>query len=393
MAAGERARTPRRRRARAQTATSASIGRGYRSKSSGRSNWSGLTKIDTTVTSAIVLAWLDQLDVATVERPHRRARGRWCVPARCWPHATTPSSPTGCDDDGADGRRVHAAPSSTGRGRSSSAVRRSMVALSTAWVHAAANVSAAAASSRLSAPFRDPGNPESGLGAGELDVAGRQPEDRVAVEHRVRGPNGAGHAVVGDRSELADLGLGQRGRRGHDADRGVQAAAACRAARRAARERAPRALGSRRPAGAMSPLGSQGSPVDGSTIEPLALTTASAPTITVDRAGLTIDAGEAGPSVLAVPTPPCSPPALAPGAGADRCPSGADRRGHRRRRARPNVGVGTVAEVAAASEIEDHRRRHDGHHVWRGRHRRARSGNPSARASSHVITPSAAASP
>ena len=75
------------------------------------------------------------------------------------------------------------------------------------------------------------------------------------------------------------------------------------------------------------PLGSHGRPVDGSTIEPLALTTASAPT-TTSIGGVAVGAGNRGRTVLAVPTPPWSPPALAPGAGADGSPDAAGRHGH-----------------------------------------------------------------
>ena len=64
--------------------------------------------------------------------------------------------------------------------------------------------------------------------------------------------------------------------------------------------------------------------------------------------------------MLAVPTPPCRPPAPAPVPA----PTDPHRRWSRRAPAtarRPNAASGRCAEVAAPAEVEDHRRRHDGH--------------------------------
>ena len=71
--------------------------------------------------------------------------------------------------------------------------------------------------------------------------------------------------------------------------------------------------------------------------------------------------------VLAVPTPPCSPPALRAGAGADRIPTGAGRRGRSATARSPKPASGRLREVAAAAEIEDDRGRHDGTRRWAGR--------------------------
>ena len=60
-----------------------------------------------------------------------------------------------------------------------------------------------------------------GVGGRELSIAGRQAEDRVAVDEEVGGPNGAGEPVVGGLRQPAGLRSGQRGVGGDHADRGV----------------------------------------------------------------------------------------------------------------------------------------------------------------------------
>ena len=85
-------RTRRRRRASRTIARSSSIGRGYWSKSSGRSNCSGLTKIVTTADIGASTGLVDQREVPRVERTHRRHDGRSSAAPRAGRATTTASS-------------------------------------------------------------------------------------------------------------------------------------------------------------------------------------------------------------------------------------------------------------------------------------------------------------
>ena len=62
----------------------------------------------------------------------------------------------------------------------------------------------------------------------DLVVAGRHREDRVAVEHRMGGTDGACDAVVSDGRQLRHLGLGESAGRGDHADRRVERLGRCR---------------------------------------------------------------------------------------------------------------------------------------------------------------------
>jgi hypothetical protein len=139
---------------------------------------------------------------------------------------------------------------------------------------------------------------------------------------------------------------------------------------------------------ARHPLSSHGSPVSGSTTDPLALTTASAPMTTEEYP---CSAPPTRTTVLAVPTPPCKPPALAPvpaptapqlpcrvlAAAAARHPNEAFGRW-------PKLPPRPRSKITAVGTTGT---------TWVGVCSGGPTGKPLPCDSSHVITPSAAASP
>ena len=179
-------------------------------------------------------------------------------------------------------------------------------------------------------------------------AAGGQGEDGVPVHHRVDRGDGPGHPVVADRGQPARLGLGQGGVGQQHPDGGGQrrrtlfSYAAARAARSAA-------------AGVGQPLLAVGPQPAGDGID--------------RRAGGVHHHGRAHRRAVVQPALGVAEAALEP--AAHRAGAGADHPGRRtlRRgggvRAGPELGGRPVAEGPAAAEVEDHRGRHDGHHLAR----------------------------
>ncbi len=144
-------------------------------------------------------------------------------------------------------------------------------------------------------------------------LAGRQSEDGVAVEHRVRRADRASEAVVGHISHLRHLGLRQRCRRRHHPDRRVQAGGLA----GQFRPQAVAVAGGRFRQGRISNCSTASRWPDRSHCR-WQLTTAMAPTWTLSAVGgsspALFETAAAGMVTvpLAVPTPPWRPPARAP---------------------------------------------------------------------------------